>query len=211
MPEALEIFLIRHGQSTANARGIWQGQLDFPLSDEGREQARRAGKALASGSPPIAVYASPLARAFDTAKMIVREARLPVDVGTIDGLKERGGGILEGNTWEEQQEKNPELVEKFRSLPEEEGWRLVGAETDEEVLHRFSHALSEVRARHPEGGRVAVVSHGGAIRAFLREHFGGAVLPGSLRAANASITRLEWPAGGDPRLLELASTEHLES
>ena len=209
MPEPLEILLIRHGQSTANVHGIWQGQLDFPLSAEGREQARRAGRALA-GDLPLAVYASPLTRAFDTARVMSEEARFSREVIAIEGLQERSGGILEGNTWDEQQEKTPDLVEKFRSLPEEEGWRLVGAETDKEVLYRFTSALSEIRARHPEGGRVAVVSHGGAIRAFLREHFGSRVLPGSLRAPNASITRLHWPPESEPRLIELASTGHLK-
>lgn len=204
-----ELILVRHGQSTANASGIWQGQSEYPLSEEGRLQARLAGKALAAAGFG-AVYSSPLARAFETAEIIAREADLSVPVVAVAGLSERAGGLLEGKTWAEQEERNPELARKFLSLPEEERWTLVGAETDEEVLARFEEAIAEVRARHPEGERVVVVSHGGALRAFLRSRFGPDVLPGTQRAPNASITRLTWGLNGrGPELLELASADHL--
>src|SRR3712207_9239829 len=76
MPELQELVLIRHGQSTANATGVWQGQLDFPLSEEGRRQARLTGRALA-GESFDGIYSSPLSRAFETAEIISREAGFP--------------------------------------------------------------------------------------------------------------------------------------
>ena len=176
MPELQELLLVRHGQSTANAKGIWQGQMEFPLSERGRAQASLAGHGL-SGEP-------------------------------FEGLSERNGGILEGHTWAEQQQRNPELAKKFLAIPEGERWALVGAETDEEVIARFEEALSSIRALHPGGSRIVVVSHGGVMRAFLRERFGTGVLPGTQRAANASITRMQWDESG-PRLLQVASTAHL--
>jgi broad specificity phosphatase PhoE len=54
---------VRHGQSTANARGIWQGQMEFPLSKEGRRQATLVGRALAH-EPFDGLYSSPLSRAL---------------------------------------------------------------------------------------------------------------------------------------------------
>ena len=204
-----ELLLIRHGQSTANATGVWQGQLDFPLSEEGREQARRAGLTL-TGEEVSGFYSSPLLRAFETARIIARENEYHGDVTGVPGLMERRGGILEGTTRQEREARNPRLMEKLAGLPEEEQWPLVGAETDEEVLLRFSGALAGIRAHHAPGERILVVSHGGAMRAFLRNLFGDDVLPGSDRAPNASVTRLRWNLdGGDPELLELASTEHL--
>lgn len=201
--------LIRHGQSTANASGIWQGQLDFPLSGEGQEQAWLTGRALA-GERIDGLYTSPLSRASETAQIIARETGFPGEVLPVEGLKERSGGFLEGTTREERDAGESELMEKWLSLPEELGWTLVGAETDEEVLARFEDALSEIRARHAAGDRILIVSHGGAMRAFLRYRFGPGVLVGSQRAPNASITRLDWGLDGEgPRLLELASTEHL--
>jgi broad specificity phosphatase PhoE len=207
MPELQELLLVRHGQSTANAKGIWQGQMDFPISERGRVQAGLAGRGL-SGEPFEGVYSSPLSRAFETAEIIRDRARFAGEVVPVDGLSERHGGILEGHTWAEQEQRNPELAKKFLAIPEEERWALVGAETDEEVFARFEEALSSIRALHPGGSRIVVVSHGGVMRAFLRERFGPGVLPGAQRAANASITRLQWGERG-PRLLEVASTAHL--
>jgi broad specificity phosphatase PhoE len=207
MPELQELLLVRHGQSTANAKGIWQGQMEFPLSERGRAQASLAGHGL-SGEPFEGLYSSPLSRALETAEIIRDRAGFEVQVVPVDGLSERNGGILEGHTWAEQEQRNPELAKKFLAIPEEERWALVGAETDEEVIARFEEALSSIRALHPGGSRIVVVSHGGVMRAFLRERFGIGVLPGVQRAANASITRMQWDETG-PHLLEVASTAHL--
>ena len=207
MLELQEMLLVRHGESTANAKGIWQGQMEFPLSERGRAQASLAGGGLSS-EPFEGLYSSPLSRAFETAEIIRDRARFAGQVVPVDGLSERNGGILEGHTWAEQEHRNPELAKKFLAIPEEERWALVGAETDEEVIARFEEALSSIRALHPGGSRIVVVSHGGVMRAFLRKLFGPEVLPGAQRAANASITRLQWGETG-PRLLEVASTAHL--
>ena len=207
MPDPQELLLVRHGQSTANARGIWQGQMEFPLSEEGRRQASLAGRAL-SREPFAAIYSSPLSRAFETAQIIRAQTGFAGEVVPRSGLSERHGVILEGHTWAEQERRNPDLAKKFLAIPEEERWTLVGAETDEEVIARFEEAVSSIHARHPDGVRLVIVSHGGVMRAFLRERFGPEVLPGAQRAANASITRLQWGDKGQ-RLIEVASTAHL--
>ena len=207
MPESQELLLVRHGESTANAKGIWQGQMEFPLSERGRAQASLAGHGL-SRQPFEGLYSSPLSRAFETAEIIRDRTGFAGEVVPVEGLSERNGGILEGHTWAEQERRNPELARKFLAIPEEERWALVGAETDEEVIARFEEALSSIRALHPGGARIVVVSHGGVMRAFLRGLFGPEVLPGAQRAANTSITRLQWGDMG-PRLLEVGSTAHL--
>jgi probable phosphoglycerate mutase len=209
MPRRQELILVRHGQSTANAAGVWQGRLDFPLSDEGRRQARCAGKALASENLD-AIYASPLSRAYETAELIAHEVEFEEGVTAETGLVERAGGLLEGTTREEREVRIPELVRELANLPEEERWSVVGAESDEEVLRRFSETLSQIRTVHGAESRVVVVSHGGSMRAFLRDLFGPDVLPNSQRTPNASITRFSWePDGSDPRLIELSTTDHL--
>jgi broad specificity phosphatase PhoE len=208
MPVRQELVLIRHGQSTANATGIWQGQMEFSLSQEGRWQARRVGKTLADERFD-GLYSSPLGRAFETAEIIALEAHFPGAVVPVDGLMERHGGLLEGTTHAEREARNPGLVKKLVRLPEEERWNLVGAETDEAVLDRFERAISGIRGRHAAGARIVVVSHGGIMRVFLRDCFGPDVFPGAQRAPNASITRIQWDDAGRPLLIELASTEHL--
>jgi probable phosphoglycerate mutase len=181
--------------------------MEFPLSERGRAQASLAGHGL-SRQPFEGLYSSPLSRAFETAEIIRDRTGFAGEVVPVEGLSERNGGILEGHTWAEQERRNPELARKFLAIPEEERWALVGAETDEEVIARFEEALSSIRALHPGGARIVVVSHGGVMRAFLRGLFGPEVLPGAQRAANASITRLQWGDMG-PRLLEVGSTAHL--
>jgi broad specificity phosphatase PhoE len=207
MPNSRQIILVRHGQSTANAKGIWQGQMNFPLSEEGRLQAGMAGLALSSETFD-GLYSSPLSRAFETASIIRSRTAFEGEVIPVEGLSERSGGILEGYTWAEQEKGNPELAKKFLAIPEEERWALVGAETDEDVIARFGEAIASIAARHPERSRIVVVSHGGVMRAYLRELFGPEVLPGAQRAANASITRMQWD-DAKPHLLELAATSHL--
>jgi broad specificity phosphatase PhoE len=207
MPKARELLLVRHGQSTANAGGIWQGQMEFPLSEEGRQQAAMAGVAL-SREPFNGLYSSPLSRAFETASIIRERTGFGGEVVPLEGLSERSGGILEGYTWDEQESRNPELAKKFLAIPEEVRWALVGAETDEDVIARFGEAIASISVRHPEGSRIVIVSHGGVMRAYLRELFGPEVLPGAQRAANASITRMQWDDAG-PHLLEVAATSHL--
>ena len=207
-----EMILIRHAQSTANATGIWQGQLDFPLSEQGRLQAAAAGRALA-GTRISAIYSSPLSRAFETAEIVAREAGFQGEIVAIPDLMERHGGVLEGHTWAEQEARNPAFVEKFLALPEEERWTFASAETDEEILARFERALAAIRSRHrTTDDPLVIISHGGFMRAFLRNLFGSGVLPGTERAPNASITRLLWDPmepNAAPQLLELASTNHL--
>lgn len=182
--------------------------MEFPLSEEGRRQATLAARALARG-PFDGLYSSSLSRAFETAELIRRETAFPREPVPVEGLSERHGGILEGHTWAEQEERNPELARKFLAIPEEERWALVGAETDEQIMERFGLAISSIRDRHPGGSRIVIVSHGGVMRVFLRDLFGPETLPGTQRASNASITRICWAGENPPRLLELASTEHL--
>jgi broad specificity phosphatase PhoE len=211
-PGGQEMLLIRHGQSTATASGVWQGQLDFPLSEEGRRQAASVGRALKSARIS-GVYASPLSRAFETAEIVAREAGFSGEIIPMSGIAERHGGILEGHTWAEQEARNPAFAETFLALSEEERWAFADAETDEEILERFKAALSKIRSRQSvRDGAIVVVTHGGVMRAFLRDLFGPSVLPGHERAPNASITRLLYdPADTNaaPRLLKLASTSHL--
>ncbi len=66
----MALLLVRHGQSEGNARGVIQGQLDMPLTDRGREQARSVAERLRREGGVERLVASPLARAFETAEVI---------------------------------------------------------------------------------------------------------------------------------------------
>lgn len=86
-------YFIRHGEADWNVERRCIGQLDRPLTDRGRSQARNAQRAFA-GVTISAVFYSPLVRAAETA-FIVGEGRNWVFVAE-PGLKEANLGVKQG-------------------------------------------------------------------------------------------------------------------
>lgn len=204
----VEAVLVRHGRSTANLKGIWQGRLDYELSPEGREQARRAGRALA-GCEVSRIYSSPLARASESARIIAEEMSYrESEIEHLQDLTERGGGVLEGKTWEEFESLHPERARRFFELPDEERWEYLGAESTSVALSRARRALQRVGTRHSPGETVVLVSHGGLLGSFFLEEFGPEVPGKEAALSNGSITRLLLSESG-PRVAGLGDTSHL--
>ena len=87
----MRIDLIRHGETAYTAQGRYQGASDLPLSPRGRATLGPAGFC-----PPV-VYASPMARAVETARLLFPAAR----VVAVPGLEELSFGHFEGRTFRE--------------------------------------------------------------------------------------------------------------
>ncbi|MDN5697788.1 MAG: histidine phosphatase family protein [Rubrobacter sp.] len=204
----VEALLVRHGRSTANLRGIWQGRLDYGLSREGREQAWRTGRSLA-GEEVSRIYSSPLARAAESARIIAGEIGYPAsEIEHLQDLTERGGGVLEGKTWREFEARRPEQARRFFELADEARWEYLGAESTASALSRARRSLESVRSRHAPGETVILVSHGGLLGSFFLDEFGPEI-PGEESAlGNGSITRL-FLTGDGPRAAGLGDTSHL--
>lgn len=144
------LLLVRHGQSTWNAEGRWQGQADPPLSDLGRRQALAAAQRIGTVD---AIIASPQQRAAQTAT-IISEA---IGIGPlvhIDDLRERHAGPWSGMTRHEIDEHYPGFLD--------EGHRPVGYETDLDLTTRTTGALAALAIAFP-GASLLVVTHGGVI------------------------------------------------
>ena len=71
------LVIVRHGETWDNAAGVWQGQLDSPLSDRGRAQAT-AMAPLVAALAPQRIVSSDLSRARDTAAAISSATGIPV-------------------------------------------------------------------------------------------------------------------------------------
>ena len=160
--------LVRHGQTDWNLERRIQGATDIPLNETGRADARNAAAALA-GTRYDAVYASPLARAQETARIIADELDLPAPVLT-RGLREREFGEGEGL-----------LVDEY--LQQWGDWTATvpGAETLEQVRDRAMDSLERIarasrRRSAPRAESIIVVSHGGVLRSLLM-HVSGGTLP----------------------------------
>lgn len=153
MSTVTRILLIRHGQSTWNAEGRWQGAADPPLSPLGVEQARHAARRLATLGQLDGVGSSALRRALHTADLLAEGAGV-LRLGAFDGLNERHAGDWEGLTRAEIDEGYPGWLD--------EGRRPDGYEHDAEVIARATIAIRSVVNEH-RGATIAVVSHGGLI------------------------------------------------
>jgi len=90
-----QITLLRHGQSTGNAEGYHQGQVEFPLTDQGRAQSQALAKYWSSqGTTFDFAISSPQSRAKETAEIITTSLNLELSFDPI--WMERDNGVLGG-------------------------------------------------------------------------------------------------------------------
>lgn len=158
---AVEIYLVRHGETEWNRRGLYQGTTDVPLSDLGRTQADQL-RARLSGVVFHAAYSSPLRRAVDTAEAVLAGSGVPVRL--LPELREISYGLWQGRGSQPAGRCSPGLEWKWKHDP----WRVrfPGGETLAEVRERAGSALARVLAAHP-GETVLVCGHGHLNRVLL--------------------------------------------
>lgn len=150
------ILIVRHGQSTWNAAGKWQGQADPPLSELGVEQAELAAKAIDHADT---VWSSDLERANHTARILAAPHGLGVAVDA--RVRERDAGPWTGLTRDEIEARFPGYLA--------DGRRPAGYEADESLAERAFAALRDLAATL-DGGTGVIVSHGGVILTVERSH-----------------------------------------
>ncbi|MGI6264870.1 MAG: histidine phosphatase family protein [Acutalibacteraceae bacterium] len=152
------IYLIRHCETQGNKKRLFQGHIDMPISAEGESQLQR----LAERFRDIAldrIYSSPLGRAMRTAQAVDRYHGLDITVD--ERLIEINVGVWEGKPWNELMQTDPEHCDVWSWRP----W-LFEPEKGEpmrSVFDRMSRAITDIAAANA-GKRIAVVSHGCAIR-----------------------------------------------
>lgn len=153
----MQLYLVRHGQSTWNLEGRVQGQVVHPpLTALGRRQAQRAAVQLVDRGIGR-IISSDLVRASQTAAIIGSELGMPVDHTPL--LREQYLGTMEGV-----------LSSDLTALPTPPGAhvsdiRWGGGESLADVAVRLTTLLDQLRA----GPQLdtALVSHADALRVLL--------------------------------------------
>lgn len=168
-PEPAQLVLLRHGQSTFNARHRFTGAADPPLTKLGIQEARTAAAVLtARGFSPDCCFVSALSRARRTADEVLATIDVRGATVTVDPrLNERHYGAMEGLTW-------PAAARRFgplRVFRVQRGYSRppgVAGEGSMDVLARVSPFwVDEVMPRISSGQRVLVVAHGNLLRVSL--------------------------------------------
>lgn len=163
---------MRHGLSLMNQQGVFSSTTDTPLTPEGEEQCRAAGREL-RGMPIDVIVSSPFERAQHSAEIVAEE--LDIDPATIiinDHFSERSFGPLEGTTYQ----PNIEMDD------------IEGVEHSTELIERVSKGLADLRTL--EADSILVVSHGAvgrALRHLLRPDI---PYKGSPKFHNAKVEKL---------------------
>jgi broad specificity phosphatase PhoE len=185
----VQLVLIRHGPTAWNRDGLVQGRTDVPLSDEGRAEVGRwrLPDALAG---PRDWYASPLARAAETAAILGVAAR------TEPRLAEMDWGPWEGRTLADLRAELGDLMAAWEARGLD--FSAPGGESPRDVQARVLPFLGEVAAA---GRPAGAVCHRGVIRAVLAMATGWDMTgkpPAKLRDGCAQVFRLE--RDGTPRV-----------
>ncbi|HWE25216.1 MAG TPA: histidine phosphatase family protein [Myxococcales bacterium] len=170
------LYLARHAQTASSAVDSFNGRGELPLTERGREQARKLGERL-SGVRFAAVFRSPLGRTKDTAELIVPGLRQVV----LEGLSEIDYGEWEGLSPQQARERDPELYDAWVADPS----RIAppGGETATQVAERVLSALREIEERFAGAkGPVLAVSH----KATLR------ILGAAITSAPIALYRKRW-------------------
>lgn len=195
----MELRIVRHAESTGNAAGRWQGREDTQLTDTGREQASRLGKSFKTeGYRPSHIYASPLSRTFDTARIASAQIGLEDKIVPWDDLMETDVGVFSGLSWEDVESRYPEIAVEFA---ETRNMDIVeGAETLAEKRERAQRVIAKLIEDHSNDDNVLVVSHGGIMQFFFAELVGSNRVWGlSVRNTGVfdfSIDVEKWRLGG---------------
>jgi broad specificity phosphatase PhoE len=153
------IHFLRHGESTGNAEGVYQGQGDYPLNATGRAQAQALAETwFAQGVKLDLVVSSPLLRARETAEIIAQRLSAPLELDEV--WMERDNGKLSGMRPEEAAERYPRssVITPYMPIGET-------GESQWDLYARAGRAVQSLVRRPP--GAYLVVSHGGLLNMVM--------------------------------------------
>ncbi|MDO4791983.1 MAG: phosphoglyceromutase [Buchananella hordeovulneris] len=186
-----KLVLLRHGQSDWNAKNLFTGWVDVPLSDLGQQEARRGGELMkAEGIAPDVVHTSLLRRAIMTANLALDAADCHwIPVKRNWRLNERHYGALQGKNktqirdeygdelfmeWRRSYDVPPPPIELGSEFSQDTDPRYAGepipaTECLKDVLERMlPYWENEIVPDLKAGKTVIVAAHGNSLRAIVK-------------------------------------------
>ena len=161
------LVVLRHGQTTSNQQGIWQGHLDHELTELGHEQARAAAAAISS-LRPARVVSSDLERARVTAEEVAAASGIGLSID--ERWREIHAGRWQGLTAAQVHAQYPEDAERL--ITGEDFKRGGNGESLADVAARVRPALEELTAGMEPGECVVIATHGVTGRSLVAELVG---------------------------------------
>lgn len=158
----LRVVLVRAGETDFTRSGRFQGDVDVPLTERGREQSRRLTEEVVALGGADAVYCSANQSARETAEIVAAANSNRIRI--LPELRGVSFGLWEGQLVTEVRHRHTRMYERWRREP-----TAIAPPQGEEMEDAFSRAESAVRAitkRHREGA-VAVVAPGTMIALLL--------------------------------------------
>jgi 2,3-bisphosphoglycerate-dependent phosphoglycerate mutase len=161
------LVLVRHGQSEWNLLNQWAGHTDVELTDQGKEEARKAAQLL-KGIELHRAHTSDLKRAQQTLNIILEEtSHTHVPIKKDPAIKERDYGDLTGMNKDEAKDKfGEEQFKLYRrswdvAPPNGESLKDTAART---IPYFENHILKDLK----EGHNVIVAAHGNSLRSIVK-------------------------------------------
>lgn len=196
------MLLLRHGQTPLSVEKRFSGVGDRPLTEIGLAQAGAAARRL-RGCSAVAVVASPLRRAVQTADLVAAEIGVAVTVD--EGLRETDFGDWEGYTFAEVQHRWPDQLSAWLASPDVAP---PAGESFVDTARRVRQARDRVLAAYG-GHTVVVVSHVTPIKTLVRlalEAPSGTLY--RMHLDLVSISEIDWYADGPAVVRRLNDTCH---
>ncbi len=149
------IFLIRHGETNWNKEGRFQGQIDIPLNNNGKDQASKTSEYL-KGINFNKAFSSSMNRPYETAQIILRNNK-ELKIIKLDALAEISHGLWEGKLEAEINEEWPNLLKNWHDKPAEV--IMPEGESIREVSERSVKAFKKICLSQKENDLTLLVAH----------------------------------------------------
>jgi probable phosphoglycerate mutase len=206
----VRLLLVRHGETEWNRQTRFQGQIDVPLNDNGRNQAQKAGEFLKDVAIDFAVSSS-MQRPKETAEIILRQ-HPDIKLDLQDGLREISHGLWEGKLESEIEQEFPGELHRWRTTPAE--IQMPEGENLQQVWDRSVVAWQAIvqTALDNQLKTGLVVAHDATNKTLLCHILG---LPAdnfwNFRQGNGAVSVIDYPNGldGFPVLEAMNITAHL--